>query len=887
MMPVATTCPYCGVGCGVLVDFGADGRATVTGDPQHPANYGRLCSKGAALADTLDLEGRLLTPEIAGRAVSWDTALDAVAGGLRRIIDTHGPDAVALYVSGQLLTEDYYVANKLMKGFIGSGNIDTNSRLCMASSVAGHKRAFGADVVPGCYEDLAQADLLVLVGSNAAWCHPVVYQRIAQAKKDRPATKLVVIDPRRTATCEIADLHLPIKPGADVTLFNGLLNHLRRENRLDYAYLERHTEGFANALDAAQTSAPSIPAVAQTCEVAKADLAQFYRWFGSTDKTVTLYSQGVNQSSSGTDKVNSIINCHLATGRIGRPGAGPFSLTGQPNAMGGREIGGLANQLAAHMDFDDLDNVDRVRRFWDAPRIATRPGLKAVELFQALADGRVKGIWIMATNPAVSLPDAERVRAALAHCELVVVSDCMRRTDTTACADILLPAATWGEKSGTVTNSERRITRTRAFLDPPGEAKPDWWIVTQVARRMGHAQAFPYEQPADIFREHARLSGFENAGTRAFDIGALENISNEDYAEFAPVQWPVPANSSDGRARLFADGRYCTPSGKARLIAVTPRAPVTAVDEHFPLVLNTGRVRDHWHTLTRTGKSARLSQHTTEPFVQIHPLDADRFELSDQDLVRVTSQWGEIVARAQVSHGQRRGSVFVPMHWNDQFSSQACVDRVVNPATDPISGQPESKHTPVQIARYPAKWHGFVLTRAPIDVSRAGYWVMAKGESYWRYELAGNAVPHDWPGWARAQCGEHGEWIDFEDRGAGRYRGALIEDDRLSACVFISITPSLPSRTWLADVFDRERLSASDRTSLLAGRPPIGGTDAGRVICSCFGVGVKTLQRAINTHRLHTPEAIGQEFKAGTNCGSCLPELRALIAETMRSSPAA
>lgn len=886
MASVATTCPYCGVGCGVLVDVGADGRATVKGDPQHPANYGRLCSKGAALADTLDLEGRLLTPEIDGQAVSWDAALDAVAGGLKRIIDAHGPEAVAFYVSGQLLTEDYYVANKLMKGFIGSGNIDTNSRLCMASSVAGHKRAFGADAVPGCYEDLEQAELIVLVGSNTAWCHPVVYQRIAQAKQDRPALKLVVIDPRRTATCEIADLHLPIRPGADVTLFNGLLNYLRRENRLDYEYLEHHTEGFAAALDAADASAPSIPAVAQSCDVAGEDLAQFYRWFVNVEKTVTLYSQGVNQSSSGTDKVNSIINCHLATGRIGRPGMGPFSLTGQPNAMGGREVGGLANQLAAHMDFDDPGNIERVRHFWDAPRMALGPGLKAVELFQALADGRVKAVWIMATNPAVSLPDAEHVRAALARCELVIVSDCMRRTDTTACADILLPATTWGEKNGTVTNSERRITRARAFLKPPGKAKPDWWIVTQVARRMGYARAFPYEQPVDIFREHARLSEFENTGGRAFNIGAFQNISNEDYADFVPVQWPVPADAPHGRARLFTDGRFYTPSGKARLIAINPRPPAAPVDEGFPLVLNTGRVRDHWHTLTRTGKSARLSQHVAEPFVQVHPLDADRFGLCEQDLACVESRWGEIVVRVQVTREQRPGSMFVPMHWNHQFASQARVDGVVNPATDPISGQPEFKHTPVRVARYPAAWHGFVLTRTRVDVSRAGYWVMAKGERYWRYELAGNDVLDDWPRWARAQFGDHGEWIDFEDRGAGRYRGALIAHDRLMACVFISDTPRLPSRTWLADIFNQKRLSASDRMSLLAGRPAEGGTDAGRVVCACFGVGVNTLRRAIDTRQLHTPEALGQALKAGTNCGSCLPELKALITEALKSSHA-
>jgi assimilatory nitrate reductase catalytic subunit len=517
---VRTTCPYCGVGCGLLVS--ADG--SVSGDPAHPANFGRLCSKGAALGETLSPAGRLLQPVIGGRSASWNEALDLIAARFAETIDSHGPDAVALYVSGQLLTEDYYVANKLMKGFIGSANIDSNSRLCMASSVAGHIRAFGEDIVPGCYEDIEEADLAVLVGSNTAWCHPVLFQRLAQAKKTR-STQVVVIDPRRTATCDIADLHLPLRPGSDVALFAGLLRYLADQDPCDVGWMTRYTTGF----DAALTYAPALGEAAAITDLPIADLAAFYEWFAVTDRTVTLYSQGVNQSAAGTDKVNAILNCHFATGRLGKPGMGPFSLTGQPNAMGGREVGGLANQLASHMGFDDPADVDRVRRFWRAPRIAQRPGLKAVDLFEAVSAGSIKAVWILGTNPAASLPRAGGVRAGLASCPFVVVSDCWE-TDTTRLAHIVLPAAGWGEKDGTVTNSERRISRQRAFRSPPGEARSDWWMLCEVARRMGWHEAFAYRGPADIFREHAALSAFENEGTgqRIFNIGRLATLSDAE-----------------------------------------------------------------------------------------------------------------------------------------------------------------------------------------------------------------------------------------------------------------------------------------------------------------------------------------------------------------------
>ena len=416
-------------------------------------------------------------------------ALDAVANGFRRVVERDGPDAVAFYVSGQLLTEDYYVANKLMKGFIGSANIDTNSRLCMASAVAGHKRAFGADVVPGCYEDLDEADLIVLVGSNAAWCHPVLFQRM-MANKERRGARIVAIDPRRTPTAEAADLHLPVRGGADAVLFNGLLVDLARRPAVDAAFIAAHTRGYADALAAARDCAPDVERTAVATGAAEKDIARLFSWFAATEKVITCFSQGVNQSVQGTDKVNAIINCHLATGRIGRPGMGPLSLTGQPNAMGGREVGGLANQLAAHMGFDEA-SVDRVARFWKAPRIARSEGLKAVDLFRAVENGGIKALWVMATNPVVSLPRADAVRRALAGLELLVVSDNVFAGDTVSLAQIRLPAAGWGEKDGTVTNSERCISRQRSFLPVPGEAKPDWWIVSEVARRMGYADAFP------------------------------------------------------------------------------------------------------------------------------------------------------------------------------------------------------------------------------------------------------------------------------------------------------------------------------------------------------------------------------------------------------------
>lgn len=874
---VLTTCPYCGVGCGIEVTREAGGWR-VRGDDAHPANLGRLCSKGAALGETLSLEGRLLYPEIGGEQVSWDKALDAVTEGFRRVLDEHGPQAIAFYVSGQLLTEDYYVANKLMKGFIGSANIDTNSRLCMSSAVAAHKRAFGSDSVPTCYEDLELADLVVFAGSNAAWAHPVLYQRVAATKRRRPQMKVAVIDPRRTATCDIADWHLALKPGSDAVLFAGLLSHLADVDRLDHAFIATHTEGFAAALDAARAAAPDLAAVAAACELDPGLLDKFAAAFAATEKTVTLWSQGLNQSSSGVDKGNAVINVHLATGRIGRPGMGPFSITGQPNAMGGREVGGLANQLAAHMDFAPQD-VDRVRRFWKAPCIAEQPGLKAVELFQAVARGEVKALWIAATNPAFSLPEADAVRTALGGCELVVVSDCVRDTDTVREADVRLPALAWGEKSGTVTNSERCMSRVRAFLDAPGEARPDWWMFAEVARRLGFGGAFDYATEADVFREYAALTAFENDDARDLQLGSLGSLDDAGYAQLSPMQWPLQTDGR-GQARLFSDGRFYHANGRARFVAVVPRPPARIPAASDALVLNTGRLRDQWHSMTRTAKTPRLTAHRPEPFVEVHPQDARRLRLAEGGLARLQSANGELLARVRVDAAQRTGSVFVPLHWSDAFARRARVNALIDASTDPISGQPEFKHAPVWVEAWLPRWHSFLLSRKRLTDLPGKYACEVRAKDHWRYELAGDEAPDDWGVWVHQTLRGPGEWLEYADPAGGRYRAARLRDGRLEVAAFVAGASALPERDWLGRMFAEDHIDDTARMSLLIGRPGKGMVDAGQTVCSCFNVGLNTIMAAISERGLQTPEAIGSALQAGTNCGSCVPELRRIIAET-------
>ncbi|MFC7395626.1 molybdopterin-dependent oxidoreductase [Chelatococcus sp. GCM10030263] len=948
---VKTTCPYCGVGCGVIADVAPDGAVAVRGDPDHPANFGRLCSKGSALAETLGLDGRLLHPEIGGARAGWDEALDLTATTFSRAIAEHGPDSVAFYVSGQLLTEDYYVANKLMKGFIGSANIDTNSRLCMASAVAGHRRAFGTDTVPGAYEDLELADLVVLVGSNLAWCHPVLYQRLAAAKEARPAMRVVLVDPRRTMTADIADLHLPIRADGDVALFAGLLAFLAGHEALDRAYVAAHTTGFDAALAAAHKL--SLGDVAAQTGLAPEDLATFYDLFAVTEKVVTVFSQGVNQSSSGTDKANAIINCHLATGRIGRPGMGPFSITGQPNAMGGREVGGLANMLAAHMDIERPEHRDLVQRFWHAPVIADKPGLKAVEMFRAVADGRIKALWIMATNPVDSMPEAGLVEEALKACPFVVVSDIYDATDTIRHAHVKLPAAGWGEKDGTVTNSERRISRQRPFLPLPGEARPDWWIITEVARRMGFAEAFPYTSPVEIFAEHAALSASDNDGSRDFDIGAYAGLDQRAFDSLAPFQWPAPLPSpaahppfgfsfevppapvpplpsplrggsarsagvgvmdederrtpppprsasridpphkgegQDPRApsvtrgendvtvsstiRFFADGRFFTPDRKARFVAVTPQAE-TRTSADYPLVLNTGRIRDHWHTMTRTGRSPRLSQHLAEPFVEIHPDDAAHYGIGDAEIVRVTGATGSVLLRALLSDRQARGAIFVPMHWTDQFAAQARVDRLVPGITDPVSGQPALKHVPVRIERFAAVLYGFAVLRERSAVIDADYWALARCNGGWRFEFALADKDRDGAALAAELFGHPPDVLAYHDARVGQQRFAAFEGGRLRGALFLAAEPVAVSRAWAVDQLVGDFADQRARLSVVAGRPGR-GLDRGATVCACFGIGANQIAAAVAAG-CTTVAAIGEALQAGTNCGSCRSEIRGII----------
>jgi assimilatory nitrate reductase catalytic subunit len=866
---VDTTCPYCGVGCGVAGRVLSGRALAVSGDAAHPANQGRLCSKGAALGATVGLEGRLLSPMIGERETTWSEATALVARRFGQTIARYGPDSVAFYVSGQLLTEDYYAANKLMKGFIGSGNIDTNSRLCMASAVAAHKLAFGADLVPGCYEDLDLADLVVFSGHNAAWTHPVLFRRMEAARAR--GQRHVVIDPRRTDTAEGADLHLAIAPQTDVRLWNGLLADLVRRGAIDRAFIQAHVGGFADVEAALAEADQSPTAVAADCGVALADLEAFFHLFAETPRTVSLFSMGANQSAQGTAKGLAILNAHLATGRIGKPGACPFSITGQPNAMGGRETGGMANTLAAHMDFAPADR-DRVARFWGAPDTAAKPGLKAVEMFEAIGDGRIKAVWIMATNPTVSLPDATRVREALAACPFVVVSDCMAQTDTMAFAHVKLPALAWGEKDGTVTNSERRISRQRALFPAPGQAKADWRIVAEVAAGLGHADAFSWPSQHSVFREWARLTAFENAG-RPLNLGGLVGLTTEAYDQLAPVQWPVGADRA-GTPRLFADGRFPTPDGRAAMVPVRPTGPASACDPAFPLSLNTGRIRDQWHTLTRTGLAPDLWRHAPEPFVEIHPEDATAAGVVEGALTRIRSARGEAVALARITDRQRRGSVFMPMHWTDAYAAQGRSNPLIAPKRDPISGQPEFKHTPCRIRPYRETWKGFLLSRqscAPPEGSDL-IWRRIPQTACNLYEFAGRGDEAEQDGLRRALGECDGELLVYEDQAAGARREAWIREDRLERVLFTTAQGSLPPRAWLAELFEVGDLPPAARASLLFGRPPGRVVDAGPTVCACLRVGALAIDKA-GRAGAGTVEAVGAVTGAGTNCGSCRPEI--------------
>ncbi|MFD2166840.1 molybdopterin-dependent oxidoreductase [Thalassotalea euphylliae] len=870
---VQSTCAYCGVGCGVDIKVEKGEAVSLSPSPQHPANFGRLCVKGSHLLDTVEAEGRLLYPEIGGERVSWPKATFHVAEKLNHIITEYGPDAVGFYVSGQLLTEDYYVANKLMKGYIGSANIDTNSRLCMSSAVSAYKRAFGEDLVPCNYEDLELTDLLVLVGSNAAWTHPVLFQRIERARQINPDFKIIVIDPRKTATAEGADLHLAIKPGSDAALFNGLLQYLDKTNHIDDAFIDQHCEGFEEAL--AEAKNWTLEKVANFCGLSVEEITAYYQSFAKSERVITMYSMGINQSTSGVDKCHSIINAHLASGKVGKAGSGPFSITGQPNAMGGREVGGLANQLAAHLDIENDKHRDLVQRFWQSPTICEKPGAKAMDMFEQMAEGKIKAVWIMATNPAVSLPDNALIKKALEKCELVVVSDCVAKNDTLAFADVKLPATPWLEKDGTVTNSERCISRQRPSIEPSGQAKHDWEIVSEVATAMGF-DGFDYRKPSDVFNEFTALTAFENSGetNRFLDLSGIVDLSDREYQNLAPIQWPINTANPTGTKRLFGDSRFATKSSKARLFPITPKLPVQQISDEYPLVLNSGRFRDHWHTMTRTGNAGKLNQHLAKPYLSVNTFDAKKLGLQNEDIAHVTNATGQITVPVLVSDSVTQGQCFMPIHWNAQFASNAVVTNLYQRKVDPLSGQPEAKHTGVKLDKAEFSQYIDVLASASLPqsmMSDSDYAVFGKKEAFNHYQFANREATFDILSIKRHKAFQ-GEWISASVRGGEQH--ICLANGKLICAVF-QRNEAFAEPLWTSEFFNKATLPFAEIQTLLSGSPPSPGLNS-RNVCTCFNVSEYEIQQALEAGS-DSVTKLGKQLKCGTNCGSCKPELQSLI----------
>ena len=833
MKDIRTTCAYCGVGCGIRAAVTGPRSVSIKGDADHPANFGKLCSKGTHLGETVGLEGRLLHPMIGDAQVGWDTALDTVADKMRDCIARHGPDSVAFYVSGQLLTEDYYAANKLMKGFVGSANIDTNSRLCMASAVAAHNRAFDEDIVPVTYDDLDEADLILLVGSNTAWCHPVIWQRIEAAREAR-GTKIVVIDPRRTETAEQADLHVAVAPDGDVALFNALLDEMA-----------------ARGLNVAPAHPqPLVQAGAEYGGVDPEVFAALADLVAAHPKMVTVFSMGANQSIAGTDKGNAIINLHITTGRINAAGMGPFSMTGQPNAMGGREVGGLANMLACHLGFSEAERAD-VAGFWNTERLCSAPGLKAVDMFRAVHEGRIKFLWVMATNPAVSMPDSGFVREALARCETVILSEVIADTDTAQFAHIRLPAHGWGEKDGTVTNSERRISRQRRLFAPPGEARADWAIIADVAARLGHDAAFGWKCVADVFREYAAMTGLAVKHGKVLDITAQADISDEAYETLAPFIW---------------GGRHPMKGREMRTFPV--EAQTRAFDPEYPLRLNTGRYRDQWHTMTRTGLSPTLSQHRREPLLEVHPADAAASGVVHGALAQIETRSGRSVFRVSVTDAQARGQVFVPMHWTDAMASGGRGNLLPDQAIDPVSGQPGFKNNACRIAPVITEWRAFLVCVDAIMFDGLVWWSKSRVAGGWLFELAGSgAVDAD-------ELLPKGERIEAVDLARGMRRIAAIDGDgRFVAGLYITRNGQLPERDWIGAQLGQR---AAQVPEMLAARPSTPLPDRGAMVCVCHGIGAKQIFAAVEGGA-DTVAAIGKACAAGTNCGSCRQAIARLL----------
>ncbi|WP_306607160.1 nitrate reductase [Azonexus sp.] len=911
---VKSTCCYCGVGCGVLIRTDGITVQGVRGDPEHPANYGRLCTKGASLHLTAQGEGRLRHPALRPardrqpERLAWAQALDTAAERFAGIIREHGPDSVAFYISGQLMTEDYYVFNKLAKGLIGTNNVDTNSRLCMSSAVAGYKQTLGADAPPCCYEDIGQAGVILIAGANPALAHPIVFRYIEDARAANPALKIIVVDPRRSETAEIADLHLPILPGSDIALFNGMLHVMLAEGLVDGDYIARHTSGFDELAGNLAEYTPQR--VAGLCGIPASSIVRAARWFATQGPALSLYCQGLNQSAHGTHNNAALIHLHLATGQIGKPGAGPFSLTGQPNAMGGREVGGLANLLSAHRDLANPEHRAEVAALWGIPDVPAKPGKAAVDLFKALESGEIKAVWIACTNPAQSLPNQASVRAGLARAEFVVLQETFADTDTAAYADLLLPATGWGEKHGTVTNSERRITRVQPAVVPLGEARHDWQIVVDFARRLGRKlenpvpqgdflrgavdRLFPYETVESIFAEHC-------VTTRGRDL----DISGLSYAvleQQGPQQWPFPEGASQGRQRLYADGRFPTADGRARFIAVTHQATAEVPGKEHPLSLLSGRLRDQWHGMSRTGIVPRLFNLDDEPLLAMHPCDMRHRQLDDGDLVRLFNGRGEIVVRVASRPGLARGRVWMPMHWGSRFMNSAGVNALVGDAVDPYSQQPELKHTAVEVAKSELNYPLAVIRRCSdvaealrvLDAARSllpdfayasvGLYGRASPLVVFR---AATAEPATAPALAAIdRCfgldGETGA-IVYTDAKRHIAKKAIAIDGQLFG---VRLAGETVAQAWLKQAMAEGELDASLLRFALAPSAAAPTSTAPRqIVCKCADVSDKQITTAIDAGADLT--ALQENLKCGTFCGGCIPDIKRLLLRQVQQQPEA
>ncbi|MNU48166.1 Nitrate reductase [compost metagenome] len=879
---VASVCCYCGTGCGVRVQARGNAVLSVRGDEQHPANRGKLCSKGLALADTVRRDGaRVLSAQwreargLPLRDIGLEQALDVAAGKLADTIVRHGPDAVGFYLSGQLLTEDYAVFNKLARALAGTNNIDTNSRLCMSSAVSGYKRTLGADAPPACYDDLELADTVLIAGSNMAYAHPVLFRRLEAARANRPGMKVIAIDPRRTDTAAFADLHLPLAPGSDVALFNAMLNVMLREGLVDHGYIQRHTEGFDAIRARVEAYTPAM--AGRICGLAAQDIVQAARWFGQAGAALSLYTMGLNQSASGTDKNAALIHLHLATGQIGRPGAGPLSLTGQPNAMGGREAGGMATLLPGHRDPASAADRAEVARLWGVDRLPDTPGATALDMFDAALDGRIKVLWIAATNPAQSLPDQARVRAALERAEFVIVQEAFSGTETLAYADLVLPAATWPEKSGTVTNSERRISRVRAAIAPPGDAQPDWRLAQAVARRLaariapGKAALFDYRDESEVYAEHVRLTAGRDLDYSGLDYEILQRQG--------PQQWPY--REGQGTARLYADGVYPTASGRARFCDVAWRPTAELVSAEFPLQLTTGRLRDHWHTMARTSLARALTQHVEEPWVSLHPDDMRRLKLDAGTLTRLRSSRGSVVLPAQADDAVQPGHAFVPMHWGSAYMAGLGVNALTSPAADPVSRQPELKFSAVSAEPAGLAWQAAAWLQGdgPALRARLAPWlrrfdyavVLPAGAGGVRLRLAACAAP------AAALLDELADAlalrraeVAYDDPSRGCMRRVALEQGALRAFLLAGDLRAQDALLAWAAGGD----APASVAALLMGR--IAGAARSRTICVCNGVSEAAILGGIG--RGCDLAALKATLGCGTGCGSCVPEIQSLIA---------